>query len=243
MMATKDIRKGEELLICYTGIRWGRDVRRKHLLVTKCFLCCCARCLDPSECGTFISAVACSECAGNMMQKAENDGLDAYWRCSDCVYEIPHKKVLAIEVMIGQMLKIINKKSTNQLEGISRKLTRWLSPHHYILLEIYMSLIALYEQKNENHERVVALCDLVLPILRTLEGESKAVALLNCSKITAQVKLFQSGEKMILPEGWLKEAIIHFDESFSLLKFDVEAPEHLEVLRNVLEKSLLHEGA
>jgi len=100
-----------------------------------------------------------------------------------------------------------------------------------------MSLIALYEQKNENHERVVVLCDLIVPILQTLEGESKAVALLNCSKITAQVKLFQSGETKF-QKGWLRETKIQFDESFSLLKFDVEAPEHLKELRDILENVL-----
>jgi len=96
VVATRDIRKGEELLICYTGIRWGRDARRKHMLLTKCFLCWCSRCLDPSECGTFISAVACSECAGSMIQHTENGGLDqvdAHWQCNDCEYEIPHTKV------------------------------------------------------------------------------------------------------------------------------------------------------
>ena len=54
-----------------------------------------------------------------------------------------------MEAMIGQMLEIINKKSPPHLEGVSRKLSRWLSPHHYILLEIYMSLIALYQKRKE----------------------------------------------------------------------------------------------
>ena len=57
--------------------------------------------------------------------------------------------MIATEAMIGQILKIINKKSPQHLEGVSRKLKQWLSPTHYILQEIQMSLIALYQQKNE----------------------------------------------------------------------------------------------
>ena len=57
--------------------------------------------------------------------------------------------MLTTEAMIDQILKIVNKKSTQHLEGVSRKLSQWLSAHHYILQEIYMTLIAEYEKKNE----------------------------------------------------------------------------------------------
>ncbi len=39
--------------------RWGRSARRKHLLLTKYFLCQCPRCRDPTDQGTFISAIKC----------------------------------------------------------------------------------------------------------------------------------------------------------------------------------------
>ena len=54
-----------------------------------------------------------------------------------------------MEVMIGQVLKLVNKNSTAHLEGASRKLGKLLSCQHYILLEMYMSLIALYERREE----------------------------------------------------------------------------------------------
>ena len=52
-----------------------------------------------------------------------------------------------MEAMIGQMLKLVNKKSTQHLEGVSRKLSRLLTSGHYILQEIYMSLVTQYEKK------------------------------------------------------------------------------------------------
>ena len=40
-------------------------------------------------------------------------------------------------------------------------------------------------------ERIVELCDFLLPVLFKLEGSSKAVAFLKVAKIGAQVQLFQ----------------------------------------------------
>jgi len=82
--------------------------------------------------------------------------VESGWHCQECNLEMEHKKVVAVEAMIGQMLKIINKNSTQHLEGISRKLKRLLSCYHYILLEIYMSLITLYQKKNEKHGKMMS---------------------------------------------------------------------------------------
>jgi len=237
MLATRDIMKGQELFICYTGTRWGRTARRAHLLLTKCFLCCCQRCLDPTECGTYISALKCPECGGNMVQEMEDGSseVDNIWGCNSCNHKMDHKKVIATEAMIGQILKIINKKSPQHLEGVSRKLKQWLSPTHYILQEIQMSLIALYQQKNEKPERIVELCNILLPVLYKLEGESKAAAILKISKIAAQVKLYQDGNEESLEADWWREAIIDFQVSSSLLSYDVQAPANLEETRIVLE--------
>ena len=60
-----------------------------------------------------------------------------------------------MEAMIGQMLRLINKNSTQHLEGAARKFNRLLTSGHYILQEIYMSLVTQYEKKNEKHGRMV----------------------------------------------------------------------------------------
>ena len=80
----------------YNQLRWGRTSRRKHLLLTKCFLCCCQRCLNHSECKTYITAIKCPECDGNMIQVTEmySSEFDTDWLCESCKYKIPHKKVI-----------------------------------------------------------------------------------------------------------------------------------------------------
>jgi len=245
MTATRDIQKGQELFICYTGIRWGRIARRKHLLLTKCFLCCCPRCLDPTECETFISAIKCPECEGNMIQETQilSSELDADWHCDKCKHHMPHKKVVAVEAMIGQMLRLINKNSTQHLEGAARKFNRLLTSGHYILQEIYMSLVTQYEKKNEKHERIVELCDILLPVLEKLEGASRAVAFLMIAKIRAQVSMYKDGKEQLFKSDWLKESVLKFDEAYSLIKHDVQAPVGINQLKITLKKLKEQEDA
>lgn len=50
---------GEHLNICYTDSLWGTSNRRHYLAETKFFNCMCARCSDPTEFGTYFSALKC----------------------------------------------------------------------------------------------------------------------------------------------------------------------------------------
>lgn len=43
----------------YTNALWGTQARREHLALTKYFNCCCERCSDPTELGTYFSAMKC----------------------------------------------------------------------------------------------------------------------------------------------------------------------------------------
>eukprot|EP00092_Neocalanus_flemingeri_P045864 GFUD01051452.1.p1 GENE.GFUD01051452.1~~GFUD01051452.1.p1 ORF type:complete len:534 (+),score=102.78 GFUD01051452.1:149-1750(+) len=228
-VASRDIQEGQELFICYTGTRWGNITRRKHLLLTKHFLCRCPRCLDPTECGTFISSIKCPECKRNMVQEAQSDSTECNmpWHCQKCRHKMEHKKVVAIETMIGQMLKLVNKNSTHHLEQVSRKLKRVLTSHHYILLEIYMNLVTLYAKNNEKQERIVELCDILIPVLQKLEGLSKAVAFMLIARIGSQVSICRAGNEELLKSGWLEESLTAFDDAYTLIKSDVQAPESL----------------
>eukprot|EP00092_Neocalanus_flemingeri_P094470 GFUD01120144.1.p1 GENE.GFUD01120144.1~~GFUD01120144.1.p1 ORF type:complete len:210 (-),score=44.72 GFUD01120144.1:178-747(-) len=138
-----------------------------------------------------------------------------------------HKKVVAIETMIGQMLKLVNKNNTHHLEQVSRKLKRVLTSHHYILLEIYMNLVTLYGNTNKKHERIVELCDILIPVLQKLEGSSKAVAFMLIARIGSQVSTCRAGNEELLKSGWIEESLTKFDDAYTLIKSDVQAPDSL----------------
>ena len=59
--------KGEVISASYTQSIWNTMNRRKHLKQSKCFWCSCARCQDPTEFGTYLSALNCSKCGGKVL--------------------------------------------------------------------------------------------------------------------------------------------------------------------------------
>lgn len=216
MIASRRISEGEEIFVCYTGVRWGRAARRKHLMMTKYFSCGCVRCDDNSEAGTYVSSLVCPACAGRVneqiMEEGKEENIDggrsdeqkiedgdrgnlergdenAGWVCEDCRQGMQKQKVGAVESMAGHLLKMVDKKNPGHLERLATKLSKWLSANHYILLEIYITLIGIYQQNSCNAERIIQLVDQVSPIIETLEGRSRALALLKLAKIDANLKI------------------------------------------------------
>lgn len=62
LIRTRDtaVKTGEHLSITYTDPLWGTTQRLAHLADTKFFVCKCPRCSDPTEFGTYFSAVKCT---------------------------------------------------------------------------------------------------------------------------------------------------------------------------------------
>ncbi|KAA0203419.1 hypothetical protein HAZT_HAZT011229 [Hyalella azteca] len=60
--AAVPIRRGSHLTSCYTEVLATTAVRQEHLLTSKFFTCHCPRCVDPTELGTYASALMCPNC-------------------------------------------------------------------------------------------------------------------------------------------------------------------------------------
>ncbi|KAF2365894.1 Zinc finger MYND-type [Trinorchestia longiramus] len=60
--AAVPIKRGYHLTSCYTEILATTVARQEHLLTSKFFTCRCPRCVDPTELGTYCSAVVCPNC-------------------------------------------------------------------------------------------------------------------------------------------------------------------------------------
>ena len=57
-----EIKKGEEITTRYVGITNGVPLRADMLKEHWCFTCSCARCMDPTELGSYSSAILCKKC-------------------------------------------------------------------------------------------------------------------------------------------------------------------------------------
>ena len=80
LRAKREILVGEEISIQYVPVSLGQPQRAVSLGSVWCFECACARCSDPSEFGTYVSALKCQECAEGLLLP-EQPGLGAAWRC------------------------------------------------------------------------------------------------------------------------------------------------------------------
>ena len=80
LRAKREILEGEEVSIQYVPASLGQPQRAVSLASVWCFECACARCSDPSEFGTYVSALKCQECHEGLILP-EQAGLGAAWRC------------------------------------------------------------------------------------------------------------------------------------------------------------------
>lgn len=105
VQASKEILSGEEILTSYVQLLWGTFHRRAFLAKTKNFLCKCLRCSDPTENGTFISAIPCVDenCVGKMISK-NSISLIAPWSCDVCGITKSSQIILKVQNMISSLI-------------------------------------------------------------------------------------------------------------------------------------------
>ena len=53
----------------------------------------CKRCSDPTECGSFISAVKCFDCGSDRVLPVDPLDYDSTWRCGRCGYSLAPRAV------------------------------------------------------------------------------------------------------------------------------------------------------
>ena len=97
--ASRDIKQGEEVTTRYIPSGSGRIRRQKSLKDVWCFECGCALCRDPTEFGTFFSALRCPCCVDNFVLPVAN----SRWNCDQCNFEMTEDDVLKIEADLEKL--------------------------------------------------------------------------------------------------------------------------------------------
>ncbi|XP_055534616.1 SET domain-containing protein SmydA-8 isoform X2 [Wyeomyia smithii] len=146
----RDIEKNEHLTTTYTHSLWGTQKRREHLRTNKYFTCTCYRCADPTELGTYLSALKCMGIDGNICCgfQLPVDALDdnSDWKCNECAIQIQADQVNFLLSKIGEEVDsaMEQKASVRQMRDLISKLLTFLHPNHYFLLTLKHSLIQMY---------------------------------------------------------------------------------------------------
>ncbi|CAG9788862.1 unnamed protein product [Diatraea saccharalis] len=143
------IEKGCHISTMYSHALWGTQARRQHLKDTKYFSCKCQRCSDPTELGTFLSAMKCLgdgyACDGIHLPEDPLDD-ETEWACSKCRIKLDNSQVNMIISQMGEEVDNVQMMggSPIMLENLLCRFSTYLHPNHYHLYSVKHSLIQLY---------------------------------------------------------------------------------------------------
>ncbi|XP_055380294.1 uncharacterized protein LOC129611259 [Condylostylus longicornis] len=150
VIAGRDIKQGEHLKIMYSNMLWGTHMRQEHLQMTKHFNCKCERCCDPTEFGTYFSALKCvgdenKTCDGIKLPKNPLS-LTSNWHCNKCPVQIGYDEINYLISQMGEEVEnlLSSKPTIKEIETLIDKLSNFLHPNHYHLFNLKHSLIQLY---------------------------------------------------------------------------------------------------
>ena len=97
----------------YTHLLSGTVERRKHLKYGKLFDCCCERCTDPTELGTYFGALLCSQsgCGGFVISTNSLDPTNnADFACNKCKFSVSNFIELNINFELIIFVDIVRSK-------------------------------------------------------------------------------------------------------------------------------------
>jgi len=186
--ASRDIKKGEEITHSYVDAQEPFLIRQELLNLGKFFHCLCARCSDPTELGTFSSALKCPTCKEPVVTMDPKD-LKSDWSCTKCKRVFAQLKVSNVTAAIkeaGENLE--HSKENPELdipthEAFLKKFSPILHQKHVLLIKVKYTLAKMYGRmkgyeadklSNELFLRKQKLCEEVLSVLdKIMPGQSR----------------------------------------------------------------------
>ncbi|XP_076045910.1 SET domain-containing protein SmydA-8-like isoform X2 [Oratosquilla oratoria] len=142
--ATVAIPKNEAITATYTQTLWHTISRRQHLKATKFFLCSCARCRDPTELGTNLSTILCSECQEGHITSVDPMDLESDWRCAKCQFVISSKALRWGDNALFKELRDMEQGVALTLEQFLQRYKGALHKNHRFFIEAKYALVKYY---------------------------------------------------------------------------------------------------
>ncbi|XP_060654179.1 SET domain-containing protein SmydA-8 [Drosophila nasuta] len=161
-----DIKKGDHLKITYTNILWGTQMRQHHLRMTKHFSCRCPRCEDPTEYGSYVSAMRClgdvSKTCDGLQLPVEPLNEQTQWKCDTCPMLVDAAYVTEVQTHMTEEVErlLAGSPTASEVELLLARLSQLLHPNHFHMFNLKHTLIQLYG--HEPGLELVTLTDLQL---------------------------------------------------------------------------------
>lgn len=206
-IALKDIEKGEEITVNYSHPLRTTIERRFQIKLAKCFDCCCGRCKDPTELGTYSSAFNCSKCDGLLISKDSLDNRSG-WKCNKCPEEQSAEAVIQRMNALRVTVDSINRRSAEDCEIFLQKWEQIIPSSSVFIIDIKFVLCMIYgntmEYKNLSDKdlmRKIQLCHDVLEAFEVLEP--------GCSNSIANVSFELNGAKIVEAQRKVAKGIMN----------------------------------
>jgi len=177
--ATVPIKKGQLITTQYMDITRATIERRAHLQDIYHFPCSCKRCSDPTELGTFYSAIKCTKCPkgkGFFLSTDPLAGADADWKCNGCG-EIQSWRDCAVPVetaIVGEIQAAENEDELAKLlekhAGVS------VHPNHYLMMDLRQEIVkrlfnsvATVKDSQERMNKAKQVVELCKPLVQVTD--------------------------------------------------------------------------
>ena len=131
--------------ITYTDSLWPTMDRRSHLAYSKHFFCDCPRCCDPTELGTYLSALKCIKCPVGYYLSTDPLQEQSSWRCEDCSTIAPASLASEVNNRVAGSIKAMEEEGLDPetCEKFIMVHSRILHPQHAHMLDVKHSWLHL----------------------------------------------------------------------------------------------------
>jgi len=176
LQAKVKITAGTEFTISYISPVQGYLKRRIKLRDKWFFNCGCARCSDPTELGSFTSALLCKTCGtaeAYMVPESPRDDTSP-WKCVACGLLLKTDEVNERENKVARAVKDLDNQSLAQFEEFLAQYEDDFHPNHYLMILLKRHLLGLYSGVLDkldipDLERVKSYCEQVNQVYQVID--------------------------------------------------------------------------
>ncbi|XP_059478254.1 SET domain-containing protein SmydA-8-like [Neocloeon triangulifer] len=242
--ATRDIPKGDHITVTYTDSLWPTPERRSHLFYSKHFLCVCERCTDPTEMGSFLSALRCKQkdgngdnafCQGAVLPenpltppaKNEEEYKQEIWHCRRCDYKVTGliaREITRRAIDAVHELDDSDESGPQEYENLLIELQKHLYSSHSTIVDVKHTLLHLYSPQYCTKRKLKRKETLCREIIRVADKLFSGISSLKGTVyyelgMTILETIKRDDETDPSKESKLKEASDSFEMSLNHLQF------------------------
>lgn len=176
--ASVKIPKGSHISTSYTEPMWGTANRQLHLSTTKYFTCSCERCLDPTELGTHLSSLRCTQCKEGFLLSFPSPFKPEIWACDSCSATLNVDYVDDFLKHLGEKLITLKNNSLNSSEAFLKSTAAKLSENHFYRCDVKLALAQLYGRGGDQQQQQQDLTELSKDLLQRKESLCREVLII-----------------------------------------------------------------